>query len=1290
MNRFSCRTTFLLIACSLIYLAAASSILAIDTEQTAFDIPYLEGITIDGKADDWGDRGFRVDWMNVVEGKTRASPDDFDAKFRLGWNKDGLLLIFFVNDNKFTEAKNDNLWEGDSIEVFMGEKSFGNEKYQTVISPGLDPEKPELRVKKLFTEKANVEVSRTKTDTGYVCEMLFPWKNLNKPMPEGDIFFLQTYVNEKDSDAISNKYLFIPLVNNDGYLFKNYMYPIRLSKLASPPIVSSNEVRWDGKENTLKVTGITELAGKEFTVRNATRELAKGKMEKQEKQAVSFGKTVLPAPQPDEYLSDFEIEFSDGVKCKGAKSAFKPINLSADLKIPESSEGNLKIKIGLASEEKTAGYYFSSPLTVRCIAIDEEGKELPEVKGKQGEDISLKVPLSGKCALLILLCDLEDDVIAGRVLSLNNGKIVQPGFSEKPSVLAVSGIGTFSWMLVYFESFRYNEITSLRDRISSILVHNYNCITLSRARGYNMAMENSINKMAELTSRTAKSTPESLQVPAADFVITGHYKFTGGQNPIFVDRDFTCDIMLTDIKNIGYRFKKLNITSNPANYWHIAAPVIAEMNLQPRRSLGVKTNKLDETWAVLPFANDGTDVSKEIPSAIRIEMALQESGRIAKLVSHDEIDKILREMKIQSLNGATENLAGDIAKLAGADRVIMGTVSGGENQKYQLNLFIVDGKNAVILDSASAICPKNRISDSAALLALKLAERKYESPSLPVQSDEARKKEATIYEDDAAGSSIFIEDLGDRNLSVKYHNCLFSHAMSDLEAAYYLVGNDKKESYLIAKKLIFEVFACYPPDRLSAIEKKNTIRITDNILKPIPPTEDTKGALSYQAVVRDIADMEYEEAERILKEQKIKYPGLEDVFCNCRLILLYNKMGRFKEAADLIEKIPEGYKIRWLDTYADVYQKTGDEKKELEVLENIDIAGPGMLNSSYPLRYISLTAKLKGPENAIKAYGKLNAWTNIRPDIKTELAKSYLALGDKKKAGELLTLIDNDKVLEKYSGVLDTKKLRDEIKALLAQIGEVKYEWKTGAQVRKFSEKYKLYIQPVGKQEIKLLEEVAQRIGEFYGTKVEVLPEIPLPENNPYVFHRSRSQYLFDTLLKMIALSAPVPKDACFVFNITKESMYTGNLRFIYSSSRYNGALISYDFWQRYERKDLVDCIAKTAADNFQTQYGSCFDLPKDVVFRKWSSDCKNPPCIFTSSGNMDGPQHNNFSMCEDCQKQYGKIDFDKVYYVFQNTRGEREWDISSEGEREYLDKYKKDVEDALSKAAKEKDKIHK
>src|SRR5690348_3946309 len=63
---------------------------AAPAERAIFDLPQLDGIVIDGKAEDWGSRGFDAGLLARVDEPDDA-PTDGSASLRLGWNDRGLL-----------------------------------------------------------------------------------------------------------------------------------------------------------------------------------------------------------------------------------------------------------------------------------------------------------------------------------------------------------------------------------------------------------------------------------------------------------------------------------------------------------------------------------------------------------------------------------------------------------------------------------------------------------------------------------------------------------------------------------------------------------------------------------------------------------------------------------------------------------------------------------------------------------------------------------------------------------------------------------------------------------------------------------------------------------------------------------------------------------------------------------------------------------------------------------------------------------------------------------------------
>ncbi|MBT5710793.1 hypothetical protein HOI71_07110 [Candidatus Poribacteria bacterium] len=111
-------------------------------ESPVFDIPRLDGVTVDGVGSDWGDDGFHIRLLTTVDGAVRPIAD-LDAHAQLAWDDDGLLVLVDITDDTPDESENDaSLWEGDGIEVFAAAKQGSTPYYQVAVSPGIDTTHP--------------------------------------------------------------------------------------------------------------------------------------------------------------------------------------------------------------------------------------------------------------------------------------------------------------------------------------------------------------------------------------------------------------------------------------------------------------------------------------------------------------------------------------------------------------------------------------------------------------------------------------------------------------------------------------------------------------------------------------------------------------------------------------------------------------------------------------------------------------------------------------------------------------------------------------------------------------------------------------------------------------------------------------------------------------------------------------------------------------------------------------------------------------------------------------------
>nr|HPN84806.1 hypothetical protein [Victivallales bacterium] len=974
-------------------------------------------------------------------------------------------------------------------------------------------------------------------------------------------------------------------VNEGDYTFKINSHAIRLSPNPSPPILCTKKIIWNGKNNVLEVRGVRELSEKEFVAKIGSRELARGKMGITEDKCFSVFKCEIPAPEKGESLDEFEIQFADGTRSPGAQTSFKIVNVPLIVDVQDIGEGKIQVDANLA-EPNTVSYQVSA-LTPYLIFFDEGGKILSETKGASGKKTILEVPALKKSTLLLKLVDSENDVIGGEIISFVDGRVSVPSQDEdKLLKIAVSGIVPFDHVFPYFTDTSLNNIFAVRERIVAIIASKYNCITLSRASGYNMALENSIAKIKSLCSEKESPNPNDLLIPSADYLITGHYLLSADRNPVFIDRDVSCSVMINEILEEGDKFKKFDISSDPADYWKIAAPIISAMNLKPKKPSGEKVEKLDETWAILPFSVASENCDKEKFSTTEIEMALQESGKIARLVSREKIDNILKEMKLENINGASENFAGGIARIVGADRVIMGSVSEYYNLKFMLNLHLVDGKNSVVLDTASAVCAKDAIPLSASMLALKLAERRHSTPQMTVQSNDAKAREANVY------SKILSEtiykaryEFGEGERWRRIISFMYYHALANLESAYYLIGDDKKKIYDVVCCFMFHSRKTL--ENISDEEKKSFIKIIDAILGPIPVAKGTEYSQSLRAVARINCGIEYEEAMRIIDSYSGKsFAGSLGLW---KVFALY-KMGRFKEAADMSEKhlasFP-GDKVGIAYVYSKICRETGDEDKELQYLLYLK-------DKTYDdyFRIMQLTVKLKGPEEAIETYeNMISSGAKPYPYIQLELAKCYFETGNSKKAALILEQFDS-KTIFNWRGHIPkgkTEEFKANIKDLSDKIGKIddlEVKLTTAKDVRKFPENYKIYVQPIGENKEDVLRITVKELAEFMGAKVELLPAIPMPKEDPIVFSKEGGCYNQDILMLRVLFAVPPPEDAICVYYITSEKTIN---RHYY--------LISLDFTGNTDLKKKVAYLVSSMTRNILTSSALAYDEKGRKVF---------------------------------------------------------------------------------------------
>ncbi len=241
-----------------------------NTGLETFRIPRVEGLTVDGSADDWGERGFCVEILTAPGGQTMPI-DDFDVKFRLAWDPEGLYVLITVHDDVPAEHENlSRLWRMDCVELSVAEKVGHSNKYMLAMASGADPEYGQLR-KRLYDwrpEKERAADISSKTasrlfEGGHIIEAMLPWKNLGLDPKTGMEFGFQLVANDVDGREAGLRIAWFPGI---GPADSSKMHRLSLAEKPSEPVLSLVERKIVMSKTTVTVQGVSELIGEPVVI----------------------------------------------------------------------------------------------------------------------------------------------------------------------------------------------------------------------------------------------------------------------------------------------------------------------------------------------------------------------------------------------------------------------------------------------------------------------------------------------------------------------------------------------------------------------------------------------------------------------------------------------------------------------------------------------------------------------------------------------------------------------------------------------------------------------------------------------------------------------------------------------------------------------------------------------------------------------------------------------------------------------------------------------------------------
>jgi predicted O-methyltransferase YrrM len=208
-------------------------------------VPEMKSIQVDGDVSDWGIDGMRIEFLTDPRGRALRA-GDFDVRFRLGWNREGLLVLADVWDDVPVEQESlSRMWRSDCVEILLSERVGSDNRYHLVIAPGADPRFDSAR-KKMYDHRPedqrddalNFFVASQVRENGYVVEALLPWKNLGIEPADGVELGFQLAANDDDgpSDIPENPIRVSWFPSLDSHWNADHMIRIRLGAEPGEPV----------------------------------------------------------------------------------------------------------------------------------------------------------------------------------------------------------------------------------------------------------------------------------------------------------------------------------------------------------------------------------------------------------------------------------------------------------------------------------------------------------------------------------------------------------------------------------------------------------------------------------------------------------------------------------------------------------------------------------------------------------------------------------------------------------------------------------------------------------------------------------------------------------------------------------------------------------------------------------------------------------------------------------------------------------------------------------------------
>jgi hypothetical protein len=754
----------------------------------------------------------------------------------------------------------------------------------------------------------------------------------------------------------------------------------------------------------------------------------------------------------------------------------------------------------------------------------------------------------------------------------------------------------------YFDTeYRWErQIVSVRDQVITELVREYDCVVLNRSYGSSFALEDAIKRLGAISE--ASFAPPIFY--CADLSFTGVFQ-AGVTNT-------ECLLRVADLRPM--RSKVTQTITVGVESIESCAPQIAQViartaGIDKRARLRAvePVSKAQHTWVALPFMialpavdlkASGGPLRQELQ--LHAEAALQRAAQ-NRLADRSVLDAVLKDLALRGLGPASN--VGNVAKLVGADRMLIGLISFKRGMVFRMNLLAVDVESAEVLAAVgrSFTTLKTTGEEVEKAVGELLAAMGGTSPLIAAGSEQ-RLREAQLY--------LAAAEADGHAFSLSGNLALMEHA----EMAYLLARDNPQFVAKVAAKLC--ECAVIAPDMADGL-RLEVARIAEKMVGA--QHDEAAGGpdlLIWRALACHKAGA-YAQGVQLMSSLARVYPDKFDDEAKWVCAECLEAEGKAREALACIAACRPSYRV--LKTRAMAYRRINDDAEEFAALARL----PPSQMEELLTRFIDLLASRKGPQAAVEHINfcmRADHWLSTHADLELQLAKYTLAAGDRKGAASICQRLWDVGEAGAWSwrGVGDNRIFKKRLEELKALSGASDERWLKACEVQPFPPQCALYIQPLGSVDMKLVEQVRASVQEFFGARTELLPPLELSKDEPS-FDKESNKYDASKLLPDTLKKLRVPTDALAVALVTKENLCTPDLMWIYSRYDKQGILCSYFVWSQNPPADRVTCLRNAVIGNISSTLGLNGRFP----------------CITAGTGDAGSSLRMKFAYCPEVQARY-------------------------------------------------------